>query len=292
MAGSLKVTVIAKWICIVCAATISTRAADDAAALLTGAVEVFRQNQSKEKHWNWQTIETRELVDRSGKPVQTFPSVTAESLIQSDGRRCNAVVAWGDGRKPYLADANSDERCQAMDAITPPFPPFGVLLNHRATVTARSASSITIAVEPDKSKLKDRDDTVRCGASIRAQVTLDAATFFPTRIEGEVVESGCDSTFRAVSQYETLTRGPMTSMFRKSAVFWVEWSLQKDKTGDPGKSFWIASAQHYSQPWNSDSGVLYYWGRQLRVLRNGHRLLKDMKTTAQEFVVGSDLVFK
>jgi len=38
--------------------------------------------------------------------------------------------------------------------------------------------------------------------------------------------------------------------------------------------------------------VLYYWGRQNTVRHEGHRLIKDIKTTAQEFVVGSELVFK
>jgi hypothetical protein len=283
---------IAKWIFVICAAANSVSAADDAAAFLTRAAGAFRQNETKQKHWNWQTIETRELVDRSGKMVQKFPAVTSESLIRSDGRRCNAVVAWGDGRKPYLADADSDDRCQAMDAIRPPFPPIGVLLNHRAKVLAQSSESITIAVEPDKTKLKDPDQTIRCGASIRATVTLDAITYFPLRIEGEVAESGCDSVFTPVNQYETMTRAPMTGMFRKSATFRVEWTLQKDKTGDPEKNFWIASTQHYSQPWSSDSRVLYYWGRQVPVLHEGHRLIKDVKTTAQEFAVGSELIFK
>jgi hypothetical protein len=84
----------------------------------------------------------------------------------------------------------------------------------------------------------------------------------------------------------------MSSNFRKGSTFWVEWRLEKDKTGDPGKDFWIASAQHYSQPWNNDNRVLYYWGRQVAVLHEGHRLVKDLATTAQEFVVGSELIFK
>jgi hypothetical protein len=266
--------------------------AGDATALLTKAVAAFRANDPKQKNWNWQTTETRELVDRSGKAAQKFPTVVSESILRSDGRRCNAVVSWGDGRKPYLADADPDQRCQAMDAIAPPFPPIGVLLSQRAKLVSQDAKEITIEVEPDKSKLKDADYDIRCGASIRATVRLDAATYFPLRIEGEVAESGCDNTFKPVNHYETMTRGPMSSNFRKGSTFWVEWSLQKDKTGDAGKSYWIASAQHYSQPWNNDNSVLYYWGRQVPVRQEGHRLVKDLKTSAQEFVVGSELIFK
>jgi len=46
------------------------------------------------------------------------------------------------------------------------------------------------------------------------------------------------------------------------------------------------------QPWNSDARVLYYWGRQVPVNRtSGHRLVKDIQTTAQEFGAGSLLRF-
>jgi hypothetical protein len=84
----------------------------------------------------------------------------------------------------------------------------------------------------------------------------------------------------------------MSSNFRKGSTFWVEWTLEKDKTGDSTRDYWIAAAQHYSQPWNNENRVLYYWGRQVPVLREGRRLVKDLKTTAQEFVVGSELIFK
>jgi len=97
---------IAKWLCVFCALTTAVRAADDAAALLDKAVEAFRKNEPKQKNWNWQNIETRELVDRSGSAVQKFPAVTSESVIRGDGRRCNAVLTWGDGKKPYLAEAD------------------------------------------------------------------------------------------------------------------------------------------------------------------------------------------
>jgi len=279
-------------ICLVCALSSTARSAGDAAALLSRSVDAFRANEPKQKHWNWQTVETRELVDRSGKTAQRFPSVTSEAVLGSDGRRCNAVVGWGDGRKPYLADASPDQRCQAMNAIAPPFPPLGVLLNRRGRVLEKANGAIVIAVEPDKSRLKDPDFDIRCGASIRATVKLDAAIFFPLHIEGEVLESGCDTVFKAVNQYETMTRAPMSSSFRKGSTFRVEWSLQKDRTGDPGKSFWIAASQHYSQPWDNQNRVLYYWGRQVAVTREGHRLVKDVNTTAQEFFVGSELIFR
>ena len=271
---------------------VSACAAQTADALLARAIDAFRANQPREKSWNWQTIENRELVDRGDNTIEKFPTVSTESVLRNDGRRCNAVTAWGDGRKPYLADADPEKRCQAMDSIAPPFSALGVLYSKRAKITERTATATTIVVDPDKSRLRDPNFDIRCGASIRATIQLDPATLFPLRIEGELVESGCDSTFHAVNHYGAITSSPMTSNFRKGSTFHVEWKFQKDKTGDPEKSFWIVASQHYSYPWNNDNRVLYYWGRQVPVHHEGHRLIKEMTTTAQEFVVGSELIFK
>jgi hypothetical protein len=84
----------------------------------------------------------------------------------------------------------------------------------------------------------------------------------------------------------------MVSQFRKGATFRVTYALQKDKFDNPANSYWISVAQHYSQPWNKEARLLYYWGRQFRVPRNdGARLVKEIKTTAQEFGAGSQLRF-
>jgi hypothetical protein len=273
-------------------AIFTATAAEDAAPLLAKATEAVRLNAAHQRNWNWQTVETRELVDRSGKATERFPSVTSESVIRSDGRRCNAILAWGDGKKPYLADADPDERCQAMDAIAPPFPMAGVLASHRATVTQRNASTVTIDIQPDKSRLKDADYAIRCGSSIRATLRLDTATLFPVSMEGELEEAGCDGRIQTVNHYEAMTKAPMTSNFRKGSTFRLEWTLQKDRSGDADKNYWISSAQTFSYPWNNESAVLYYWGRQLAVMHEGHRLVKTTKTAAQEFVVGSELIFK
>lgn len=271
------------------------RAADRAAegpALLAKSAAAFQKNLASQKHWNWTIAETRELTDKAGKVVHRFPSVTSESVIRSDGRRCNAVTAWGDNREPYMKDADPDERCQAYDALGTPFDVSLLLKSANATVAGRTALAITVSVLPDKSQLKAPNYSVRCAASIKATIELDAASFFPIRIEGEVADSGCNSTFVPVVHYESVSRQPLTSQFRKGATFRVEYGLQKDKFDDPANSFWISTTQHYSQPWNRDSRLLYYWGREFRVAQdNGNRLVKDIRTTAQEFGAGSQLRF-
>ena len=45
--------------------------------------------------------------------------------------------------------------------------------------------------------------------------------------------------------YETVTRQPMVSQFRKGASFRVVYALQKDKFDNPANSFWISTEQHY-----------------------------------------------
>jgi hypothetical protein len=267
-------------------------AQESAAALLTKALAAFENNQKNEKQWNWSIMETRQLLNKSGETIQTFPSVTSESVIRSDGRRCNAVTAWGDGRAPYMKDADPDERCQAFNALGMPFEVALLLKSANARLIDQSGSAIRISVLPDRSRTKSREYNVRCAASIKAAIQLDPVTFFPLRIEGEVTESGCNGEFQPVVHYETVTRQPMVSQFRKGATFLVAYALQKDKFDNPANSFWISSEQHYSQPWDADARVLYYWGRQVPVIRTtGHRLVKDIKTTAKEFGAGSLLRF-
>ena len=274
------------------ASVIPAAAQESAAALLAKAVEAFENNQKSEKHWNWNIVETRHLLSKSGEMLQSFPSVTSESVIRSNGRRCNALTAWGDGREPYMKDADPDERCQAFDALGTPFQVALLLKSANAKLIDRSASEIRISVVPDHSRTKSRDYNVRCAASIKATIELDARTFFPVRIEGDVAESGCDGEFRPVVHYETMTRQPMVSQFRKGAAFRVAYALQTDKFDNPANSFWISTEQHYEQPWNSDARVLYYWGRQVPVTRStGYRLVKDIRTTAREFGAGSQLRF-
>jgi hypothetical protein len=273
------------------AATLPAAAAD-AAALLAKSIAAFQKNLASQKHWNWTISETRQLTNKAGSVLHLFPSVTSESVIRSDGRRCNAVVAWGDGREAYMKDADPDERCQAYNALGTPFEVALLLKSANAKLVTQTSSAVTISVSPDKSQLKAADYAVRCAASIKAAIELDPASYFPMSIEGEVVESGCDSTFVPVVHYEAVSRQPLTSQFRKGATFRVEYSLQKDKFDNPANSFWISTTQHYSQPWNRDARLLYYWGRQFRVSQdNGYRLVKDIKTTAREFGAGSQLRF-
>jgi len=271
----------------------SHAAAQDARELLAKAATAFENNQQNEKHWNWRIVETRHIEDRAGKTVENFPSVTSESVIRSNGRRCNALTEWGDGLEPYMKGADPDQRCQAFNALGTPFQVNLLLASTQAKIVGRTPAAVRVAIQPDSSKTKAQSFDLRCAASLKATVELDALTYFPMSIEGEVAASGCDGSFQPVIHYSSYDRRPMISQFKKGATFRIVYHRQDDKFGNPANSYWISTEQHYVQPWNSESRLLFYWGRQVAVRNTtGRRMVKDVKTTAQEFGAGSSLIFK
>jgi hypothetical protein len=264
----------------------------EAVALLAKSVAAFEHNLENEKHWNWTISETRDLVDKSGNTLQRFPAVQSESIIMGTGRRCNAVTAWGDHHAVFLKDAPPEERCQAYNALGTPFQVALLLKSAKARITGRTSGAITIAVDPDKPRQKDPDYAIRCAASIEAVIALDSATSFPLRIEGKVVDSGCDANFMPVMHDTAILRTPMATNFHKGSTFRVVYELQKDRFDNAANGFWITTEQHYDQPM-SEFTVLYFWGRQFPIrVQGGRRLVKHVTTAAQEFGAGSQLTFK
>jgi hypothetical protein len=268
-------------------------AQESATGVLSNAIAAFSYNQEKEEHWNWTIHETRQLLNGSHAVLQTFPSVTSESVIGNNDRRCNAVTAWGDGLAPYLKDADPDERCRAFNALATPFQVELLLNSTKAKVLDQSPYTIHIEILPDPSQSKSPSYGIRCAAAIKATVELDAPTSHPIRIQGAVVGNGCNGTFQPVVHYETVDYRPMISQFRKGTTFRIVYELQMDKFGNSANSYWISTEQHYVQPWDSDTSVLFYWGRQIPVKKytTGRYLAIDFKATAREFGTDSRLRF-
>ncbi len=242
-----------------------------------------------EPHWNWTATEKRQLAGRAGDILQSFPAVTAESVIRGNGNRCNAVVAWGDGLTPYKLLADTDERCRAMDEFRAPFELQELLKSSQARVLEEWDGGVAISILPDKARQRSEDPAVRCAASIEAVVKLDLATAFPKSVEGKVMDNGCDQHATPIVQYGRPPSSPMRAIFRKGASFRMEFQLQKDKFGNDANSFWVCVNQHYLMPWDSENGQLVYWGRQVPVKAGGRQLVKDIEIKAQEFGVDSDL---
>lgn len=261
----------------------------EAVDLLAKAASAYDVNHARERHWNWTATEKRQLAGRTGDILQNFPAVTAESVIRSNGDRCNAVVAWGDGLTPFKLHADSDERCRAMDEFRTPFELQELLKSSQVKVLEEWEGGVAISILPDKLRQKSDDPTVRCAASIEAVVKLDLATMFPQSVEGKVVDNGCDQRATPLVQYGKQASAPMRAIFRKGASFRMEFKLQKDKFGNTANSFWICSSQHYLMPWDSDNGLLVYWGRQVPVKSGGRQLVKDIEMKAREFGAGSEV---
>jgi hypothetical protein len=263
----------------------------DAVNLLSKASAAFDANVARERHWNWTVLEKRELATRSGDVVQKLPSVTAESVLRESGSRCNAVVAWGDGLKPYKLTASADDRCRAMDEFRAPFDVQELLRGSQVKTVANWEGGAEITILADKTRQKSSDPVVRCAASIEATVRLDYGSFFPRTIEGKVVGDGCEYRGKAISQYGSGVNSPMQSTFRRGASFRMVFQLQKDKFGNEANSYWICASQHYLMPWAADAGVIAYWGRQVAVKAGGHQLVKDIETRAREFGADSAVSF-
>ena len=279
------------FIFVIAASLTAAPPSKEALDLLAKASTAFDGNHLREQHWNWTATEKRQLAGRSGDILQSFPAVTAESVIRSNGNRCNAVVKWGDGLTPYKLLADSDERCRAMDDFRAPYELQELLKSSQAQVLQEWEGGVALSILPDKTRQRSDDPAVRCAASIQAVVRLDLATHFPQSVEGKVVDGGCEQRAAPVVQYGRAAAAPMRTIFRKGASFRMEFKLQKDRFGNAGNSFWVCANQHYLMPWDADNGLLVYWGRQLPVKAGGHQLVKDIETKAREFGAGSEVRF-
>jgi hypothetical protein len=259
--------------------------------LLSKASAAFERNREFESRWNWTTTERREIAGKSGAVLQEFPAVTAESVIRSDGGRCNAVVAWGDGLEPYKAHAEASERCRAMEDFRAPFEVSELLKSSQARIVEWWEKGAELAILPDKARQKSDDPAVRCAASIEAVVQLDPASMFPKSIEGKVVGDGCEVRQPPLIQYGRPTSVPMRAAFRKGASFRMTFAFQNDRFGNASDGFWVCASQHYLMPWDASNTELAYWGRRVPVTARGNLLVKDIETKAQEFGASSRLGF-
>jgi len=267
-------------------------AADDAHALLEKARTAFLENRERERYWNWTTTSNRWVIDKDGKTVDQLPSVTVESPIRSDGKRCNAVLAWGDGREPYLANADADSRCAVEQEALDLFQVEALLESRAVKLQSRSASQITLEIRPETAT--DTTDPVRrCIASIQAKLELDPHSFFPKRIDVNAIGSGCEHSTTAVDHYDHAPILRAASSFRKGTTMVIEYEIQKDKSGNTSKDYWIAVHRHSVRLLPKDAKFMITWGRRYELTSSGdHRkLVIDGTTVATELAADTTLKF-
>jgi len=254
----------------------------DARTLLQMAISAFQRNQEQEIHWNWTATEERTLLGKDGAE-QKLPDVTVESVIRSDGRRCNAVLSWGDGTAPYLINSDPDSRCQATEAFRPAFDVAELLKSSHVRLVSRQPKDIVLTILPDKEREKSPDPNVSCAASIRATVALDPATSFPRQIDGELVGSGCAPTASVPLHYGREDVVNTRLSFQKGAKFYMTFELQPDRFQKPERSFWIRVSEHYDMPLVARAGAMIVWSRRFLMTAGVQRIVKEVHTTAREF---------
>jgi hypothetical protein len=252
-----------------------------AADLLAKAQSAFDRNLAQEKHWNWTTTQIHTVLDGSGRELLRLPDVTVESVIRQDGRRCNAVLSWGDGVAPYKLNEDADARCRGQDPVEPPLRVASLLQSAKASL----AGDATIAIHHDKAHVHDAAPEARCTASVEATIRLDPATFFPMYLEGQLVDSGCESDTVVELHYEDqpVTRTTRRALF-KDTTFRIAFTRQPDKSGDPSKSYWISTEQHWTKPIQNAAGIIVFNRRfDLQPVAKSRVIVEESRTTAQEF---------
>jgi len=265
------------------AAPIPAPAQENATELLSKAADAFQRNQTKESNWSW-TVEERAFTrDAAGKTIQQFPLVKVESVIRSDGRRCEAILSWSDGWEAFPEGADNDTRCQLVeiDFDLPTLALQKLLQSRTVEVTEQNAGSVTITISPDK-HLPSSDPLAKCAAAMQGTVHLDRATLFPQAIRAEVIASGC--RFKS---------GHTTWSLNKGTSFELEYSLQKDRFGKTENDFWVLARKRVEiapeQP-----GI--YIIRNRKFAPNAPRLkqglVSELHTVAQEFGSQSRISFE
>lgn len=266
-------------------------AGDDARALLAKAHAAYLENRERERYWNWTTTVTRTVIDKQGAVLQEIPSVTIESPIRSDGKRCDALLAWGDGRKPYLADASADQRCKVKEETGEPFQVEALLEARQVRIARRTKDAVVLALRPDKGMDRASDPLKRCIASMEGSIELDASTLFPRRIALKAAGSGCAQRMPVVNHYDSVMVETAVSTLGKGAVVERDYALQRDKTGNRSKDYWACIRSRSVRPLPAGAANLIVWSRRIPIqsAEPGRHIVVDSATTASELTAESVL---
>ena len=261
-------------------------------ALVAKVQAAWKANEDRAIHWSWTTSETRSVLDAAGREIQHLPDVTVESAVRSDGSRCNAVLSWGDGTPPYKLDADADTRCGSPVPNAMPLHIEALLKSSKLGLTQNSPARIVLAIHHDRKLADNPQPEVSCTASVEATLQVDPATFFPKRMEGKVVDSGCEGDTQAELHYgEEPLKGRLRRMLHKGTSFRIEFEMQPDKFGKPENSYWICTAQQWSKPLVNGASKLIFSNRSFRLEPKvkDRVVLTTSKTVAREFGVESQI---
>lgn len=269
--------------------------AQDAATVLSKARAAYIENRERERFWTWTTVSERSVVGRGDQVLEKLPSVTVESPIRSDGKRCNAILAWGDGVEPYLANASADERCAVEAEVKNTFQMEAFLGASHVKIAARTESAITLAIREDKAAMESEDLVTRCVSSAQGTVEVDPATFFPKKISVTIPGEACVlKRVTATNHYDDTVMKNLTSGFTKGTRLQFEYERQRDKSGNAKKDFWIATHNWSVRPLQNGANAVLISGRRFTLTSSGsyRSMLLDGRTAAAELTAESLIKFE
>ena len=271
-----------------------TLRAQDAGALLAKAHQAFEENSQRERYWVWTSTTSRSMLDKSGKLLETIPSITVESPIRVDGRRCSAVLAWGDGVEPYLANADAEERCKVQEEVPSTFKLEAVLQYARGTVKSQAAGEIAVTIHASKQASQIEDAVQRCAATVEGSIVLDSRTYFPKLVDLRIPGEGCKLQRTEVQDHYNGSTVQASGGLVKGSHMLIEYQLQKDKSGNRTRDFWVAAHQRRELPIAKNVQALVISGRVIQLASKGRERITvmDIVTRATEASAESVVTFE
>jgi hypothetical protein len=272
----------------------SVASAQDAVTILAKARAAFLENRERERFWNWTTVTERSITDKNRNVLDKLPSTTVESPIRGDGKRCNALLAWGDGVEPYLSTATPEERCAVQEENGHLFREEAFLASRRVKLQSQTASAITLSISEDKERMHDPDAAVRCLASVYGIVRIDPASYFPFEIELNMPTSNCLRRLDSVANhYDEAELKNINNGETKGTTVSEHYELQKDKAGDRSKDFWICARRHGVRPLEKNAQLFIVSGRQFPLTpASDRKIIVDSRTFATELAAESLIKFE
>jgi hypothetical protein len=267
--------------------------AEDAPALLQKARAAFEANHARERFWIWNSVVARSILDKNGRVLEALPAVTVESAIRRDGKRCNAVLAWGDGVAPFLANASAEERCKVEEEAPPVLEVASVLAAGRVAIQGTMDSDIILAVLPDKKPSSSADPAKRCASALQGSIGIDVDTYFPKRFDLMVVNSGCERPMAEYQDHYERAIVKAGSGYFRGARIRIEFELQKDKAGDASRDYWLAVHRRVLQPLPRNVSSILVSGRRLPLSSRGsdRQGLVEVNVAATQVTAESMLKF-
>lgn len=159
---------------------------------------------------------------------------------------------------------------------------------------SRTENAITLAIRGDKGSMDSADPVRRCVASVEATLEIDAASFFPKRMDIHVSNDNCEQRHvTANDHYDGGVLHNVVNGYRKGTRLRLDYEALKDKAGDVHKDYWLCTRRHSERPLQGNSTGIVVSGRLFELTSPGanRRMIIDGSATGSELSAESVLKF-